>query len=172
MKICEIGDCKKPSSRFGMCQMHAWRLKHHGSALYEHQERKCQHEGCSRKHKAHGLCALHLGRKKKGLPMDAQLVTLNPKRYRQITARNHPLAWKNGRVSVHRKVLFDAVGGSRMPCHWCGTPLYWGDNLVVDHIDHDRHNNQSTNLVPSCASCNCGRMIICQKPRISIYQPA
>lgn len=29
--------------------------------------------------------------------------------------------------------------------------------LVVDHVDHDRSNNDRDNLVPSCQRCNANR---------------
>lgn len=31
------------------------------------------------------------------------------------------------------------------------------DALVVDHVDHDRSNNDRDNLVPSCQRCNANR---------------
>ncbi len=165
---CAIAGCTNPRERRGLCQKHHWRLVHHGSPLYEPEEKLCTHAGCTGKHKAHGLCVFHYIRKKHGLPLDGPIRTISPKRYVQITRPAHPLAFKNGRVTVHRMVLFDRVQGSRLPCFWCGAPLEWKANLFVDHLDHDRHNNEHSNLVPSCNSCNAGRMLN-SKPRQSIY---
>lgn len=168
--MCSQHECKKPHSRGGLCQMHHWRLRTHGDASYKPwPDVRCSIEGCHKKHKGHGLCQLHLSRKKKGLPMSGVLRTKNPKRYQYVKLPNHPLAMKNGCVFVHRKVLYDQIGEARVPCFWCGNPLEWRINLHVDHRDHDRQNNDPKNLLPSCNSCNAGRMLFCSKNRVSIY---
>lgn len=177
-KNCSIDGCTNtsPGAR-GFCQMHYVRFKVHGSPfikLTDLKRKSCLIDGCLGKHKGHGYCTQHYNRFKKGLPITGELKTLNPKRYVVVTDRNHPLAFKNGRVYKHRKVLFDQVGGNggRLPCFWCGKPLDWFgfefEKLMVDHLNHDRHNNEPTNLVPSCNSCNAGRMIG-SRPRQSIY---
>lgn len=123
----------------------------------------CLVPGCESTHKGRGFCQKHLNRRRKGLPLLGPIKTLNPKRYRVVTRRGHQIAMRNGRVYEHRLVLFDAVRGASLPCFWCGEPVHWlaetsEQALHVDHLDHDRHNNQVTNLRPSCPSCNCGRM--------------
>jgi len=171
MKFCTVAGCKKVSElKSGLCQMHNWRLVVHGDVNYvPYKPTLCLLRGCNNKHKGHGLCQKHLVRKRRGLPMFGVLRTLHPKRYKLITKPQHPLAMKNGRVYVHRMVLYDEVEGSRLPCFWCGAPLEWKVNLHVDHRNHDRHNNSPTNLVPSCNSCNAGRMLIGSIKRVSIY---
>lgn len=85
--------------------------------------------------------------------------------YSSVFDPQHPLARKtDGRVFVHRKVLYDAIGPGQHPCHWCGTTVEWrlrnvtsAGGLVVDHIDRDRRNNDLSNLVPSCHGCNARR---------------
>lgn len=78
--------------------------------------------------------------------------------YLTMRAPGHPLAGRNQRVFVHRKVLFDAIGPGSHPCHRCGIPVDWSEpfptGLVVDHLDHDRANNVISNLAPSCHPCN------------------
>lgn len=69
----------------------------------------------------------------------------------------HPLATKNGKVSVSRMVLFDKIGPVGAPCHWCHDPLLWSGDLVADHLDSDPTNNDAGNLVPSCRGCNANR---------------
>lgn len=154
--------------------MHYVRLKTHDDPSINlfHIKKNCLVKGCDKKYKAHGYCQMHYKRAKNGHSLTGELKTLNPKRYRLITDRNHPLAFKNGRVLLHRKVLYDFVNGSKLPCFWCSIPLDWHgvehEKLCVDHLDHNRHNNDVTNLVPSCNSCNAGRMKG-YKPRISQY---
>jgi hypothetical protein len=71
------------------------------------------------------------------------------------------MAWKNGEVLEHRRVLYDAIGPGPHECHWsgisgCGKVLEWGGTggIQADHLDGDKLNNDPTNLVPSCLGCN------------------
>lgn len=87
-----------------------------------------------------------------------------------VNRPGHPLATKQGRVSVYRMVLYDAIGPGTHPCHWCGIEVAWtaGGNgkgapygaLHVDHLDGDIQNSDRTNLVPACSSCNTLRGMI------------
>lgn len=82
--------------------------------------------------------------------------------YQETEGGDHPLTWKNGSVAVHRVVLFDKIGGGDQACHWCGAAIYWNaprgiSKLQVDHLDDDRLNNDPTNLVPACMTCNIQR---------------
>lgn len=83
--------------------------------------------------------------------------------YLQVRASGHPIADRRGNVVEHRKVLYDTIGAGVHPCHWCGRELHWRtrnkhnplpDDLVVDHLDGDKRNNDPVNLVPSCQPCN------------------
>lgn len=81
-----------------------------------------------------------------------------------VMAHGHPVAAPGGRVFEHRRNLYDAIGAGPHPCHWCGLLVAWDrrspydpDALVVDHLDYDKLNNDPTNLVPSCLSCNAAR---------------
>lgn len=71
--------------------------------------------------------------------------------------QGHPLAYKNGSIAEHRKILYDAIGPGQHPCEWCGKLKEWGHGLYVDHLDDDKTNNDLANLVPSCLRCNWGR---------------
>jgi hypothetical protein len=62
-----------------------------------------------------------------------------------------------GREYEHRIVLRAVIGGDPHPCHWCNRMLAWGVDLHVDHVDHDKLNNDPRNLVPSCQPCNNSR---------------
>lgn len=171
-KICSIDNCSKPVYCHNLCQMHNWRLKYYGNVHHVREQTICSIPGCGRLHKAHGLCALHANRMKKGIPLDYEKPKLAKKYYRMTHDPNHPLAFIDGRVAVHRKNLYDSVCGSRLPCFWCGMPLEWGEDLFVDHKNHDRHDNRPENLVPSCNNCNAGRTITNSHIRQSIYRAA
>lgn len=87
-----------------------------------------------------------------------------------MRAAGHPLADSQGRVLEHRFVVYEALGPGPHPCHWCGTDLHWDRRpiehptsaLCIDHIDHNRLNNDLANLVPSCLSCNSRREMVPQ----------
>lgn len=83
--------------------------------------------------------------------------TITPKGYRDLYLPSHPLATKNGKVLEHRVVLYDKLGSGQHPCYGCSKALVWNYNLVVDHLDFDKLNNNPDNLVPSCDSCNVKR---------------
>ena len=173
-RLCKIDGCGKPKDREGLCQMHAWRLRHYGDPNYKREPRivlVCDVPNCERSAVGRGLCQLHLSRKRKGIPQDFTRPKLQKQRYRQLTRPDHPLANKRGRVYEHRMVLFDQIGDVRVPCFWCGDPLEWRVSLCVDHLDHNRHHNVSTNLVPACNGCNAGRTISNPQIRQSIYSP-
>lgn len=82
--------------------------------------------------------------------------------YMTEVRRGHPVAHADGRVRVHRAVLYDKIGGGEHPCHWCQALVTWAVErgkraLVADHIDGDTWNNDPANLVPSCNGCNVSR---------------
>lgn len=83
------------------------------------------------------------------------------RRYRSAHLPQHPLAGLDGRVYVHRAVLFDEIGYGPHLCFWCGTTVTWGGrsrtSLFVDHLDGYGDNNDPTNLVASCPACNTRR---------------
>ena len=75
---------------------------------------------------------------------------------------DHPTAHADGRVRVHRAVLYDAIGPGVHRCHWCRVEIEWfhaewSRDLVADHVDGDTWNNDTSNLVPSCNGCNRNR---------------
>lgn len=76
--------------------------------------------------------------------------------YIKLLDRAHPLADSGGQVFEHRKVLYDVTRGQPQECAWCGTLLEWND-LVVDHLDENKVNNDVSNLVPACNGCNRAR---------------
>lgn len=79
--------------------------------------------------------------------------------YLTQVSRGHPLAWPDGRVRVHRAVLYDKIGPGPHPCAWCGRELDWFESprITSDHLDGDTWNNDPDNLVPACLGCNGSR---------------
>ncbi len=86
--------------------------------------------------------------------------------YLYVAAPGHPLAAKNGRLPLHRWLLYRRLGSGPHPCHWCGVLVDWlfgresgtfDAALLVDHVDRNRGNNEERNLVPSCRDCNLRR---------------
>lgn len=82
-------------------------------------------------------------------------------KYRSVAiASDHPLCQKPqggyGKAYEHRVVLYEKIGEGIHECHWCEKEVSWfGDSrLVADHLDGDRWNNASSNLVASCWRCN------------------
>lgn len=96
----------------------------------------------------------------------------------RMTSRpDHPLAPASGLIALHRIVLYDKIGAGSHPCHWCGKKLEWGNGrkphlIVVDHVDHDKENNDPANLVPSCRACNAHRTKAGTRALISDDDPA
>lgn len=176
-KLCRVEGCLKRTSRKGLCQMHAWRLQFHGDEMREPTKNSCQVSGCDRAYKSGGYCSLHLGRMKRHGSTDLpERPKLSPKKYHLVKIVGHPLAHANTeRVYVHRAVLFEQIGWMRVPCFWCGTRIRFSkgmepDALIPDHLDHDRHNNDLSNLVPACNRCNCSRPHWRKTPLVSVYQ--
>jgi hypothetical protein len=84
------------------------------------------------------------------------------RRYIGAYMPGHPVASRNGKVWMHRVVLYDAIGPGPHPCHWCAKPVEWGkgrgaDALQVDHLNGWGDDNAIDNLVPSCPACNTTR---------------
>ena len=83
--------------------------------------------------------------------------------YRTIKQLGHPLAMADGKIYVHRFVLFKKIGPGSHPCHWCKEQVSWDAavasmQLVADHLDEDEWNNDPNNLVPACIGCNVSRV--------------
>jgi len=85
--------------------------------------------------------------------------------YLKVKANRHYLAGKSGYVPYHRMVLYNRIGGSNAACHWCGYIIDWKTDkqpqgkfvINADHLDGDKTNNSTHNIVPSCSWCNYNR---------------
>jgi len=56
----------------------------------------------------------------------------------------------------HRKVLFESMGSGPFKCYWCNR-VVTKKTMHVDHLNEVRDDNDSGNVVPSCAICNQAR---------------
>lgn len=173
---CEVAECGK--SRYQdrkYCSTHAMRLHRYGNLNEDRTRRRtepCKADGCAelRWYRA-GWCKVHMERVRRH--GDPHMVidrnpqgSINSSGYRVRYAPKHPLATANGKVLDHRRVLYAKIGPGEHRCHWCGTSINWDESwpvdagaLVVDHVDHQRANNDPDNLVPSCFWCNRDRRV-------------
>ena len=126
----------------------------------------CVLPGCDKpsRQKSPALCPMHYHRQYRHGRVDAQanqsgVTASHGRRYRTTYLPSHPLASGNGKVYVHRAVLYDRIGPGPHDCHWCGVQVDWVGKgqpncLEVDHLNHMGDDNRSENLVQSCRSCN------------------
>lgn len=125
-------------------------------------EGPCSIEGCDNPSQTARLCRMHYSRQwRTGDPGEAKSrqpgVHATTQGYLVEVDPSHPLSQSSGLVLQHRKVLFQKIGPGPHRCNWCGLIVEWGDSLVTDHVDGDRQNNDPSNLVASCISCNVSR---------------
>jgi hypothetical protein len=81
---------------------------------------------------------------------------INSAGYIDIVDPEHPLSTKDGRVKQHRAVAYEKYNGVCTNCFWCMETLTW-DVAHVDHINEDKSDNRSENLVIACSECNTQR---------------
>lgn len=125
--------------------------------------KECTVHGCSRKIKAKNFCDLHYYRFSKFGSTDLPKKPII-NRYKRISKVGHPLTTVKGFVYEHRAILYDKIGKGPHYCYWCDKTIGWTvgvapehDSIVVDHLDRNRRNNETNNLVPSCPKCNSSR---------------
>ncbi len=170
MKLCSIEGCQNKLYARNWCNAHYLRWFKYGDPLLTKTDRRppnqsCEALGCLLKAVWGGYCQKHKRRKDLyGDPLYSPVAEwgsgyVNKKGYYEIHLKGHPIAHKDGKLLYHRMILFDAIGPNNHYCHWqCGTLLSWFDGtLESDHIDHDKSNNDISNLVPSCKPCNSKR---------------
>lgn len=89
--------------------------------------------------------------------------------YTLLHMPDHPLSRRDGKLRENRLVLFEKLERiGPHECHWgCGRLCFWSlpvtflsadrSGLMADHLDGEKTNNDPSNVVPSCGSCNSKR---------------
>lgn len=166
--LCSVDGCQDSAHARGWCSRHWQRWRRSGelgpAGDLRDPMRVCNAPGCTQSPRTtySNWCEMHNARVRRLGTLDL------PERRDRIVAENgyvlvlspdHPLARPShgGRVFEHRQVMYDLIGPGTHPCFWCDAPVAWGSTLHVDHVDHDRANNDPMNLVPSCRGCNTTR---------------
>jgi len=125
---------------------------------------KCRAEGCENDavYKKEQLCQKHYFRQKRygttelTRPKAVPLRSMDERGYILAHDPSHALAYKNGYVYEHRKVVFDILGPGLRSCALCGARVTW-ETVHIDHIDSNPSNNKQDNLRPLCRACNVQR---------------
>lgn len=77
-KICTIENCNRDNHSYGLCSMHAKRLKKHGTVekiVAKPKKRICSFGECKNRHDSHGYCANHARQwRKYGHPLSSEEV--------------------------------------------------------------------------------------------------
>jgi len=181
-KGCSVVGCLGRFEARGFCQKHYWRWKTHGDpASHARQTGWLFRSGLRSETPRQRPMRSPSGQaSESGTVDDPPKRSWHPKRYRIIKVVGHPLAHRSGRIYEHRLVFYGMIGDVRVPCFWCARPLRWvrwrrrqpADALIVDHLDHDRRNNEPKNLVPACGDCNSSRSRWRRTPMIPMYSAA
>ena len=134
----------------------------------------CAIVGCDHPLYCRGKCVMHYSRERNGVEGGAApmrrapgMGTIDGNGYLILTGVAHSLATAQGKLPVHRLVLFEAIGEGPHPCHWCAKSLTWQGNAATrinaDHLDFNKLHNEPSNLVVSCLDCNTKRR---EHPRV------
>lgn len=76
--------------------------------------------------------------------------------YIKIYCPEHILSDSSGYIYEHRKIVYDSIGKGPHNCFWCEIKLEWQD-IVIDHLNENKQDNNINNLVVSCNKCNRAR---------------
>lgn len=159
---CQIEGCQNAFYGRDYCKPHYFQMWRTGAFSSD----RCSVEDCGKPIHAQGYCVNHYSRLCKFGNATEPLrqapngsFSPNADGYLLAWMPFHPLAMKNGKVTVHRMALYEKIGAGNHPCHHCGKVLDWhseyrATKLTVDHLDWNRKNNDPANLVPSCFGCN------------------
>lgn len=137
--VCQATGCDRAANRKSveLCEMHYYRMRRTGSLALRPSTRALPDWTRRVEPKGYIKVKLPLGH--------PALVVLRPGS--KPTDR-----W----VFEHRLVAWLSAGDSSLSCGWCQEPLTWR-TAQVDHLDHDKGNNDPENLLVSCNACNMGR---------------
>jgi hypothetical protein len=170
---CAVDGCLgKPRCRcngIALCNIHYQRRLRYGRdellVKADSPRRSCRVSGCAKRARSRrsAVCEMHYYRKRRKNSFSDPVFAgswLSTGGYMLTASADHPMA-SNGRLYVHRQVLFDSIGPGEHPCHWCRSTVEWRAKgkrrLVVDHVNGTKADNSRGNLVPSCHECNSSR---------------
>lgn len=104
-----------------------------------------------------GICEVHYYRlRRTGTVKKREINPIETSHgYRIVYVPGHARAHDN-RAYEHRVVYTNEHGEGPFSCHWCGDRVTW-QYMHVDHLDANKLNNASSNLVASCPLCNMAR---------------
>lgn len=152
---CSVDGCTSNAKTRGLCMAHYHRLHRYGDPTFIPPQGKlhravnvdpitgerlpCAVDGCCNSAKTGGICGTH--KRRLDLYGDVNTTLRSYGAYRRIMANgyvglylpDHPLAGGNGYVPEHRYVM-----------HELGHDI---EGMHVHHLDHDKTNNDSENLV-------------------------
>lgn len=165
---CTIDDCVAPHDARGMCTRHynCWKRTGdpRGFSKYSNPTGVCTAPGCEKRARTPGSrwCEMHYMRMYshgclEGAARSAKSgVHEKSNGYLEEMNQLHPMAVR-GKIYVHRRVFYDNNGPGPYRCHWCSKWVKW-KKLKVDHRDGVVKNNDPSNLLPSCHTCNVFRV--------------
>jgi len=170
MAKCLVEKCELQSRVRGYCEAHNGQMKRMGKITHEfiRDPEICVVDWCNDEvyNISNKLCKAHFNqlhrhgkiRQPNEYRAAAGFGCLHNNGYFYVHDKSHPLAGARGRLSLHRKILYNKIGPGIHQCNWCDKLISWEDKtLFPDHLDWDRLNNHPDNLVPSCVKCNISR---------------
>ena len=167
MRHCGIPGCEQPHRARGWCKDHYSAWYQNGDPLLWRRQPNlgvCSAPGCSKRPRSRtaAYCEMHYGRMRRNGSLDGPNREASPgivheQGYILVYAPNHPIASRrHPHVYEHRLVFYDTFGLGPHRCRWCDVELTWCE-VHVDHLDDTKRNNDPTNLVAACFTCNTQR---------------
>jgi len=114
-----------------------------GGSMIDKIEKRCEIEGCGRLIVAKGLCCMHYGRIRAGIP------NMQPNRITHMNMKEHNGMWKGNDVTL--------TNGRVRACHWFGIDkceICSKPAMDRHHRDGNPINNDSSNIQCLCRSCH------------------
>lgn len=168
MVACSVPECGTPAVCRGMCNSHYQRFHKYGSPTAGrppgvHRE-TCSANGCMKPTRTQfaEYCEVHYYRLRRTGSLDKKPPKGIYRQKRGYVVRQsmngHPLAnnTHSNEIYEHRVVYFANHGEGPFKCYHCGLTVTWSD-MDVDHLNDTPYDNDPSNLVASCPTCNTGR---------------